>query len=67
MWTLRWLGFFGMSWLKFIFQVLRKTLDDAGYSSVEIVAADGNWAIAHDVLRNSSLRRAMSIIGWVLP
>lgn len=40
-------------------------MDAAGYHNTSIVAADGNWAIANDVLKDKELAAAMDVIGYV--
>lgn len=45
-------------------QTLRKTLDDMGLSSVQIVAADGNFKdISANVQSDPDLKAAVSILG----
>lgn len=48
-------------------QHLRKTLDEAGLSAVGIVAADGSWKIAKDMLEDKDLLDAVSVIGAHYP
>ena len=44
-------------------QMLRKLLDERGFSGVRIVAADVKWRIAGDILKDSALARAVDFIG----
>lgn len=46
-------------------QTLRAELDSNGLKSVRIVAADGGWGIANDILKSTSLANAVDFIGWV--
>ena len=55
---------FMYSELTALFQVLRKTLDSAGFNMTRIVAADGLWEpISLDLLADSALSKAVDIIG----
>ena len=48
----------------YLFQVLRKTLDADGFSSVKIVAADSSFgSISKDILNDKELSDAVSVIG----
>lgn len=38
-------------------------LDDAGFENTHIVAADGGWNIAEDILTNPNVAKAVDIIG----
>lgn len=44
-------------------QVLRKVLDGNGLQKTRIVAHDGSWDIAGDMLKDSDLAKAVDIIG----
>lgn len=46
---------------------LRDALDAAGFEDTAIVAADGNWDIANDILENASLAAAVGVIGVHYP
>lgn len=46
---------------------LRKALDMAGLSAVGIVAADGSWNIAGDMLKDKDLLDAISVVGVHYP
>ncbi|XP_071090482.1 galactocerebrosidase-like isoform X1 [Haliotis cracherodii] len=48
-------------------KTLRKVLDDNGLSNVRMVAADGGWGIAKDMLKDSELARAIDYIGTHYP
>ena len=43
--------------------MLRQLLDAHDLASVRIVASDGGWGIANDILHNSMLASAVDIIG----
>ena len=47
----------------FHFQTLRRMLDELGFSHVRIVAADGGWNIAEDILTDPDLDSAVDVIG----
>lgn len=49
----------------YYWQVLRNTLDKAGLSQTRIVAADGGWGIANDILKDTELATAIDFIGYV--
>ncbi|XP_073493580.1 galactocerebrosidase-like isoform X2 [Phyllobates terribilis] len=44
-------------------KVLRHTLDRLGLNHVGIIAADGNWEVAHDMVVDPYLNDAVQIIG----
>ncbi|WP_335980163.1 NPCBM/NEW2 domain-containing protein [Streptomyces sp. CA2R106] len=46
---------------------LRKALDDAGYSKVQIVADDSGWDVADDMAKDPDFDNAVSIIGAHYP
>ena len=47
-----------------LLQTLRKSLDSASLTHVQIVAADGNFEnISRDVVKDGALRTAVSILG----
>ncbi|XP_013401026.1 galactocerebrosidase-like [Lingula anatina] len=48
-------------------KMLRKSLDNQGFSHTQIVAADGGWGIASDVLKDPDLANAVSILGAHYP
>ncbi|XP_064604089.1 galactocerebrosidase-like isoform X2 [Liolophura sinensis] len=48
-------------------KTLRKTLDQRGMNHVQIVAADGGWGIADDVLKDPQLAASMDYIGTHYP
>ncbi|XP_073434328.1 galactocerebrosidase isoform X2 [Dendrobates tinctorius] len=48
-------------------KVLRHTLDRLGLNHVGIIAADGNWEIAHDMVVDPYLNDAVQIIGAHYP
>jgi galactosylceramidase len=48
-------------------KVLRSTLDDSGLQSTRIVAADSNWGIAIDILKDPDLAKATDILGAHYP
>ncbi|XP_078090418.1 galactocerebrosidase-like isoform X2 [Mustelus asterias] len=48
-------------------QVLRQSLDKVGLKNVGIIAADGNWGIANDMLVDPYLNGAVEIIGAHYP
>ncbi|XP_075704323.1 galactocerebrosidase-like isoform X2 [Rhinoderma darwinii] len=48
-------------------KVLRRTLDRLGLHNVGIIAADGNWEIAHDLVVDPYLNDAVQIIGAHYP
>eukprot|EP00062_Callorhinchus_milii_P018119 gi/632971232/ref/XP_007902070.1/ PREDICTED: galactocerebrosidase isoform X2 [Callorhinchus milii] len=52
--------------IKYI-KVLRQTLDKVGLSNIGIIAADGNWGIAWDLLVDPYLNDAVEIIGAHYP
>ncbi|MEU3512067.1 ricin-type beta-trefoil lectin domain protein [Streptomyces longwoodensis] len=45
------------------FVQLRKALDNAGYSGVQLVADDSGWGVADDMAKNAAFNNAVSIIG----
>lgn len=48
-------------------QHLRQSLDAAGLNAVGIVAADGAWAIAANMLKDKDLLDAISVVGAHYP
>ena len=44
-------------------QKLRETLDKRALSHVKIVAADGEWFISRDILKDAQLAKAIDSIG----
>ncbi|KAM4690299.1 galactocerebrosidase isoform 1-T1 [Rhinophrynus dorsalis] len=52
--------------IKYI-KVLRNTLDRLGLENVGIIAADGQWEIAHDMVVDPYLNEAVQIIGAHYP
>ncbi|XP_046334130.2 galactocerebrosidase-like [Haliotis rufescens] len=48
-------------------KLLRKTLDDNGFSNVKIVGADKKWEIADDILQDEELGAAVENIGCHYP
>ena len=46
-----------------LFQVLRVMLDDAGFESTRIVAADGTWDIVNEVTQDAELDSALDVVG----
>ncbi|CAK8686172.1 unnamed protein product [Clavelina lepadiformis] len=49
-------------------KVLRRTLDEAGFSDVTIIAADGGYMmISYDILRDAELAKAVGVIGLHYP
>ncbi|SEP00850.1 ricin-type beta-trefoil lectin domain protein [Actinacidiphila rubida] len=49
------------------YEQLRTALDNAGYGSAQIVAADSDWSVAGDVASNSAFAKAVSVIGVHYP
>ncbi|KAJ8298792.1 hypothetical protein KUTeg_022852, partial [Tegillarca granosa] len=52
--------------IKYI-KVLRNSLDNAGLSHTRIVAADSNWGISDDILKDTQLAAAIDFIGVHYP
>ncbi|XP_067657033.1 galactocerebrosidase-like [Haliotis asinina] len=48
-------------------KLLRKVLDDTGFSHVRIVAADGLWGVEVDILKDQDLAAAVDYIGVHYP
>ncbi|XP_078455270.1 galactocerebrosidase-like [Lampetra planeri] len=48
-------------------KVLRQTLDKVGLGWIKIIAADNKWEIASDILHDSELADAISVIGAHYP
>ncbi|WP_410597259.1 RICIN domain-containing protein [Amycolatopsis sp. lyj-23] len=42
---------------------LRSALNNAGYSSIQIVGDDSGWSVADDMARNAAFNNAVSIVG----
>ncbi|WP_053851543.1 ricin-type beta-trefoil lectin domain protein [Streptomyces sp. NRRL B-24085] len=54
---------YNVSW----YQQLRSALNNNGYGSVKIVAADSDWSVANDVNSNPAFASAVSAIGTHYP
>ncbi|MBW8736330.1 MAG: ricin-type beta-trefoil lectin domain protein [Streptomyces turgidiscabies] len=54
---------YNVSW----YQQLRSALNNNGYGSVKIVAADSDWAVANDVNSNPAFASAVNVIGTHYP
>ena len=54
---------YNISW----YEQLRSTLNADGFSGVQIVGADSDWAVATDIADNSAFANAVSIIGVHYP
>ena len=48
-------------------KVLRASLDNAGFAKTKIVAPDGSWDIANDILKDPALAKAVYAIGAHYP
>jgi hypothetical protein len=54
---------YNISW----YEQLRSTLNNDGYSAIQIVGADSGWGIAGDIADNSTFANAVSVIGVHYP
>jgi hypothetical protein len=54
---------YNISW----YEQLRTALNNAGYGSVQIVAADSTYSVANDIANNSAFANAVQIIGTHYP
>ena len=54
-------------YVKSWYEQLRAALDAAGYGTVQVVAADGSWRVAHDLASDARFARAVDVVGVHYP
>jgi hypothetical protein len=52
-----------MTW----YENLRSTLNQSGYSSIKVVAADNSWSTADDMGKNAAFKAAVDVVGVHYP